>query len=119
MDPRKAPFLLYIQDSRAEISAPNGRIVRCNSFIVFLVDGTDAAHSDFLVDESTLPNVTFTLTRSFAGNIPVNRAGHPNDTLFFWAFEKANGSLTSTSSTDPWLIWLQGGYDCYYRLSFP
>ncbi|KAI0787985.1 alpha/beta-hydrolase [Fomes fomentarius] len=58
-----------------------------------------------------LPNITGSLPRNFAGNIPVNRAGHPNDTLFFWAFEKAgqNGSLTDPNNTDPWMIWLQGG----------
>nr|VWO99735.1 Cyanate hydratase (Cyanase) (EC (Cyanate hydrolase) (Cyanate lyase) [Ganoderma boninense] len=54
------------------------------------------------------------LPRSFAGNVPVNRSGHPNDTLFFWAFEKVgkNGSLTApadVNNTDPWIIWLQGG----------
>ncbi|KAF7303613.1 Carboxypeptidase [Mycena indigotica] len=57
---------------------------------------------------SPLPNITKPLTRSFAGNVGVNRAGHPNATLFFWAFEKTNGSLTS-GSTDPWIIWLNGG----------
>ncbi|KAH8115245.1 alpha/beta-hydrolase [Phellopilus nigrolimitatus] len=62
----------------------------------------------FQVNDS-LPNVTFPLTRSFAGSIPVNRADHPNDTLFFWAFEKENGSLTTDGSTDPWVVWLQGG----------
>ncbi|KAK7690975.1 hypothetical protein QCA50_006078 [Cerrena zonata] len=59
-----------------------------------------------------LPNVTVPLTRSFAGSIPVNRAGHPNDTLFFWAFEKQNGSLTvpaNKTNLEPWVIWLQGG----------
>ena len=62
-----------------------------------------------------LPNLThITLPRSFAGNIPVNRAGHPNDTLFFWAFERqgSNGTLTAPankSNTEPWILWLQGG----------
>lgn len=61
-----------------------------------------------------LPNITGALPRSYAGNIPVGRAGHPNDTLFFWAFERpgANGSLTApkgANSTEPWIIWLQGG----------
>ncbi|KAJ7474691.1 alpha/beta-hydrolase [Mycena latifolia] len=57
-----------------------------------------------------LPNVTQTQTRSFAGNVGVNRANHPNATLFFWAFEKTNGSLTgSAADTDPWIIWLNGG----------
>ena len=64
---------------------------------------------DFQVNDS-LPNVTFPLTHSFARNLPVNRPGHNNDTLFFWGFEKENGSLTSNGSTDPWIIWLQGGY---------
>ncbi|KAJ7058539.1 alpha/beta-hydrolase [Mycena amicta] len=60
---------------------------------------------------SSLPNVTQPLgVRSFAGNVGVNREGHPNATLFFWAFEKKNGSLTNAnSSTDPWIIWLNGG----------
>ncbi|KAF8217978.1 Alpha/Beta hydrolase protein [Mycena galopus ATCC 62051] len=60
---------------------------------------------------SLLPNLTNagTLTRSFAGNVAVNRANHPNDTLFFWGFEKTNGSLTGSSTTDPWIIWLNGG----------
>ncbi|KAJ7621016.1 Alpha/Beta hydrolase protein [Roridomyces roridus] len=58
---------------------------------------------------SSLPNVTDGLTRSFAGNVGVNRAGHPNATLFFWAFEKSNGSLTGSATTDPWIIWLNGG----------
>ncbi|KAJ6551857.1 Alpha/Beta hydrolase protein [Mycena capillaripes] len=60
--------------------------------------------------DGLLPNLTKTTTRSFAGNVGVNRANHPNATLFFWAFEKANGSLTgSAASTDPWIIWLNGG----------
>ncbi|KAJ7479822.1 alpha/beta-hydrolase [Mycena latifolia] len=57
-----------------------------------------------------LPNVTGPIARSFAGNVGVNRADHPNATLFFWAFEKANGTLTgSAADTDPWIIWLNGG----------
>ncbi|KAF7361136.1 Carboxypeptidase [Mycena sanguinolenta] len=56
-----------------------------------------------------LPNVTGPIARSFAGNVGVNRADHPNATLFFWAFEKANGTLTgSAADTDPWMIWLNG-----------
>ncbi|KAF7290334.1 Carboxypeptidase [Mycena chlorophos] len=59
---------------------------------------------------SPLPNVTKPLgVRSFAGNVGVNRDGHPNATLFFWAFEKTNGSLTAANTTDPWIIWLNGG----------
>ncbi|KAJ7576927.1 alpha/beta-hydrolase, partial [Mycena floridula] len=59
-----------------------------------------------------LPNVTSPIARNFAGNLPVERPGHPNDTLFFWAFEKEQGSLTAAAgekSEDPWLIWLNGG----------
>ncbi|KAF8516785.1 Alpha/Beta hydrolase protein [Gautieria morchelliformis] len=58
-----------------------------------------------------LPNVTFPLTRSYAGNLPVNRPNHPNNTLFFWAFEKDSGSLTNQEECgdDPWVIWLNGG----------
>lgn len=66
---------------------------------------------DFQVTEQ-LPNVTFDLGRNWAGNIPVNRTNHPNDTLFFWAFEKENGSLTANAgerANEPWGIWLNGG----------
>jgi len=59
--------------------------------------------------EEALPGVNFPVTRSFAGNIPVNRANHPNCSLFFWAVEKQNGSLTDEGSTEPWIIWLNGG----------
>ena len=53
-----------------------------------------------------------TLSRSFAGNIPVDRPSHPNNTLFFWAFEHENGSLTADAGERadvPWAIWLNGG----------
>ncbi|TDL15661.1 alpha/beta-hydrolase [Rickenella mellea] len=59
-----------------------------------------------------LPNVRWDLGRNWAGNIAVNRSGHPNDTLFFWAFEKENGSLTAAANEragQPWGIWLNGG----------
>lgn len=59
-----------------------------------------------------LPNVTFDLGRNWAGNIPVDRENHPNNTLFFWGFEKENGSLTANAgerSSEPWGIWLNGG----------
>ncbi|KAJ6620632.1 Alpha/Beta hydrolase protein [Mycena sp. CBHHK59/15] len=56
-----------------------------------------------------LPNITFPLPHSYAGNIDVHRAGHPNNTLFFWALEKQPGSLTAAKSSDPWGIWLNGG----------
>ncbi|KAH9951151.1 alpha/beta-hydrolase [Amylocystis lapponica] len=61
----------------------------------------------FEVTES-FPNVTWELPHSYAGNIGVQREGHPNNTLFFWAFEKQNGSLTADNN-DPWAIWLNGG----------
>ncbi|KAJ6589260.1 alpha/beta-hydrolase [Mycena capillaripes] len=65
---------------------------------------------DYFEVTAPLPNVTGPIARSFAGNVGVNRADHPNATLFFWAFEKANGTLTSNASdTDPWIIWLNGG----------
>ena len=69
---------------------------------------------DYLVKEGSLPNATFDLNRNFAGTLTVNRTNHPNDTLFFWAFEREgrNGSLTAPAqenNTEPWIIWLQGG----------
>ncbi|OJT06591.1 Pheromone-processing carboxypeptidase KEX1 [Trametes pubescens] len=60
------------------------------------------------------PVIPTGLPRSFAGNLPVDRAGHKNDTLFFWGFERegGNGTLTApadANNTDPWILWLQGG----------
>lgn len=74
-----------------------------------LVRGTHplSLRADFQVTDS-LPNVTWPLARNWAGNIPVQREGHPNDTLFFWAFESSNSSFTATSD-EPWGIWLNGG----------
>ena len=72
--------------------------------------------ADFEVTQ-TLPNITVPIGRNWAGNLPVDRPGHPNDTLFFWAFEKNDGSLTvkEGESDEPWGIWLNGGYDIFYK----
>ncbi|TFY81231.1 hypothetical protein EWM64_g2782 [Hericium alpestre] len=67
--------------------------------------------ADFEVQQG-LPNITFPLPRNFAGNLPVGRSGHPNNTLFFWGFETTSGSLTvpaADAQLQPWLIWLGGG----------
>ncbi|KZT07258.1 alpha/beta-hydrolase [Laetiporus sulphureus 93-53] len=75
-------------------------------------DNYSAAWQSYFEVKESLPNVTWNLGRSFAGNIGVQRAGHPNDTLFFWGFEKESGSLTATAgdrSDEPWGIWLNGG----------
>ncbi|KAM5536828.1 hypothetical protein V8D89_009546 [Ganoderma adspersum] len=70
---------------------------------------------DYFEVKYPLPNLThIALPRSFAGNIPVNRPDHPNNTLFFWAFERqgTNGTLTAPANennAEHWVIWLQGG----------
>lgn len=59
-----------------------------------------------------LPNISFTMPRTYAGSVSVNRSGHPNNTLFFVAFEKQDGSLAAADgerSNEPWTIWLNGG----------
>lgn len=68
-------------------------------------------YTDFQVVKS-LPNVTSHLGRNWAGNIAVDRPDFPNNTLFFWAFEKEEGSLTANAGErqeEPWGIWLNGG----------
>ncbi|KIJ40943.1 hypothetical protein M422DRAFT_60536 [Sphaerobolus stellatus SS14] len=47
------------------------------------------AWQNFFLVKDNMSNVTFSLPRSFAGNIPMDRPGHPNDTF--------------------WIIWLNGG----------
>jgi carboxypeptidase D len=73
--------------------------------------GPNGFSADFEVKD-TLPNVTVPFPRSFAGSISTNRVAHTNNSLFFWGFEKENGSLTAAAnelSDQPWLIWLNGG----------
>ncbi len=103
------------------LSAPNGKNVRfphqCVVYFLCLALKVPSCfqHADFEV-KYPLPNLThISLSRSFAGSIPVDRPGHPNNTLFFWAFERQgmNGTLTAPArenNTEPWVIWLQGGY---------
>ncbi|THG96679.1 hypothetical protein EW026_g5196 [Hermanssonia centrifuga] len=65
----------------------------------------------FQVTDS-LPGIGFDLGNNYAGNIGVQRPHHTQDSLFFWGFEKENGSLTAAAGdrdTEPWAIWLQGG----------
>ncbi|PSR78206.1 hypothetical protein PHLCEN_2v7538 [Hermanssonia centrifuga] len=62
--------------------------------------------------EDPLPDINFSLGNNYAGNILVQRPNHPNDSVFFWGFEKENGSLTAAAGEreiEPWAIWLQGG----------
>ncbi|CAK5281400.1 unnamed protein product [Mycena citricolor] len=56
-----------------------------------------------------LENVTWPLPRNWAGSISTKTVGSPNNTAFFWGFEKSNGSLTDVHSKEPWMIWLAGG----------
>lgn len=79
----------------------------CASTYHFPDELTRSLPADFQVTDS-LPNVTWPIARNWAGNLPVQREGHPNDTLFFWAFESSNGSFTAASN-EPWGIWLNGG----------
>ena len=55
-----------------------------------------------------LPNVTWTIGRQYAGNLPVQRG--TNLSLFFWGVESKQGSLTAPAGKNnaPWNIWLQG-----------
>ncbi|PAV20228.1 alpha beta-hydrolase [Pyrrhoderma noxium] len=67
---------------------------------------------EYFLVKDPLPNMTFPVNRNWAGSITVNRTNHPNDTLFFWAFESKEGSLTSSANanaTEPWALWLNGG----------
>ena len=83
-----------------------------SSLVLTICEGqfltSSLTHVDFQVTEK-LTNVTWDLgKRNWAGNIPVNRPGHPNDTLFFWGFEKDEGSFTEENSDKPWGIYIEG-----------
>lgn len=102
---------MTIRENLRGISVQSGSIVgssnKCadNIFV-------DVVLLDFEVT-AQLPNITFPLERSFAGNLPVNRRDHPNNTLFFYGFEKSCGSLTAPAdpnNKEPWGIWLNGGF---------
>ncbi|KAH9006395.1 alpha/beta-hydrolase [Lactarius hatsudake] len=72
----------------------------------------DTSWQEFYRVTQGLPNITFPLGNNYAGNLPVQRSGHPNNTLFFWGFENRVGSLTVPAGQiqlSPWLIWLGGG----------
>lgn len=72
----------------------------------------DPSWQEFFLVTQGLPNITFPLGNNYAGNVPVGRPGHPNNTLFFWGFERTAGSLTAPAGEmqlSPWLIWLGGG----------
>ncbi|KAI0300162.1 Alpha/Beta hydrolase protein [Multifurca ochricompacta] len=72
----------------------------------------DPSWQEFYLVTQGLPNITFPLGNNYAGNLPVGRPGHPNNTLFFWGFENRVGSLTVPAGQiqlSPWLIWLGGG----------
>ncbi|KAI0688707.1 alpha/beta-hydrolase [Cytidiella melzeri] len=74
--------------------------------------GYSPAWQSYFEVPSRLPGLDFDLGTSYAGNIDVQRANHPDDTLFFWGFESQNGSLTAAAgdlADKPWAIWLQGG----------
>ena len=99
----KGDFSPAWQDCKCNVSAHRDPYSAYFSILDFEVKGS-------------LPNITWPLPRTFAGNIPVDRPQHPNDTLFFWAWEKERGSLTSKESErqdEPWGIWLQGGSVLY------
>jgi len=84
-------------------------------FHFILLPYSTVLNLDYLVKDP-MPNVTFPLQRSFAGSVPVNRPGHPNNTLFFYAFEKSNGSLTNQRDlTSPWAKKIRSWRDVDYR----
>lgn len=114
--PRPALSPTHGPDSPQDRSAQSGSNVSPLVYLasVLWTQANDVYDLDFEV-KGPLPNLTDAdLPRSYAGNIPVDRIGHPNDTFFFWGFEKAgqSGSLTisaSAENTDPWILWVQGG----------
>jgi hypothetical protein len=93
----------------------NERIVR-NGNLVSITSSAElnvvlTPLSDFKVT-TKLPGLDFDIGTSYAGNINVQRAQHPKNSLFFWGFESQNGSLTADVGElmdRPWAVWLQGG----------
>lgn len=109
----KSVLLMIIPASPRAISVQNGRpvgVISCSKTYI-IVHAAFAVRTDFQVTDK-MPNITFDLGRNWAGSIPVGISDRPNNTLFFWAFEKENGSLTAAAgerNDEPWGIWLNGG----------
>ncbi|KAJ7111801.1 Alpha/Beta hydrolase protein [Mycena epipterygia] len=72
-------------------------------------DGYSPEWQNYFEVTEPLENVTWPLPRNWAGSISTHTVGSPNNTAFFWGFEKSNGSLADTDSNEPWMIWLAGG----------
>jgi hypothetical protein len=66
--------------------------------------------ADFFVKDN-VPGVDFDISRSWAGNILTHPDKSANDYLFYWAFEREEGSLAAKKgerSNEPWAIHVDG-----------
>jgi carboxypeptidase C (cathepsin A) len=61
-----------------------------------------------LIDWSEFPGLPAYNSRSWAGYITVNNTGNHETNFFYWLFE----SQSATPSTDPLIVWMQGGPGC-------
>lgn len=114
LKPFRAHTLKFTQDNQLETTVPHGSRV-CGVRTPQRKNRLIPSHTDFQVTDR-LPNITFNIGRTFAGNLPVQRANHPNNTLFFIGVEKTLGSLTAPlapANHNPWGIWLNGGSAFY------
>jgi hypothetical protein len=105
-----AAFLITTPVNRKATMAQTGSVVSNPSISGFRLLRTVVC-ADFQVTQS-LSGVSFDSGRNWAGNVGVNRPSSPNNTLFFWGFEKEHGSLTAKAGErkdEPWGIWLNGG----------
>jgi hypothetical protein len=101
-----------VQDEAAPTTPYGPDWQACTSSSPCLVASSTDGPTDFKVSTSSLPKISFALPNSYAGLVSVNRPNHPDDQLFFWAFESSQGSLSASAGQQagkPWGVWLNGG----------
>ncbi|PHH90205.1 hypothetical protein CDD83_4249 [Cordyceps sp. RAO-2017] len=93
-------------------AAPGGSRLRARTDgSRFLNDNT----KKFVVDGKSLPDISFDLGESYAGQLPISNKTDEKSKLYFWFFPTANEEHKEDKEV---VIWLNGGPGCSSLLGF-